>query len=446
MKTASTLKRLSFLFLLYTSEMLLKTFVLFAFPLALLTFAPLATEAAGPCADGSSGHIATPAEVTAGALPGRPVCASDAAAGFTNDAGQAKEYLNSLPNKCVGGCQAPPDRAHINKLNNAFAICAAGFFKAYTQRYGQVSISSAYRDGPSGENARAGGVPGSNHTIGVAIDVNPANGNYQTMWGFAKANPQFGVCFPHEGNDRPHMVLGGIGGREGAMCAAKGVTKPCNGLSFVPSPASNTPPTLSDQIRRALGMQPPPPPQPPMAPQPQLPPQPQSQPQPTLPAQPTLPGQPTIPSEYPQIKPVSDLINTNTNTSNNTNTNTKSTSTATSTWDLIDAYLNPVSDFIDIGKAVDIALNPDTSDATALEPGQGPSTIGATGTLAISPSINAPQTFISNDLAKNPFASNATGQNTFVLQVLETMKRTLLLALEYLKPFGGRTPVQGYGE
>ncbi len=452
MKWASTPRVQRRRFLLYTSHMRNSTIpaasiVGFAILISglLSFFAPQYAKAVG-----AECHTATQAEVDAGALPGRPVCPADTKAGFTNDAGQAKEYLNSLPNKCVGACQAPPDKAHIDKLNNTFAICAAGFFKAYTQQYGPVSISSAYRDGPSGENARAGGVPGSNHTRGVAIDVNPAGGrsSYQTMWAFAKSNPQFGVCFPHEGGDRPHMVLGGIGGNEGGSCASKGVSKPCNGLPFTPTnpgpDTSSLQSQISNAVRQTLGMQ-----QPPMPPQPQLPPQPMLPAQPTLPAQPPIssqtntPVQPSITTQYPQINPISSFINTNTNT----NTNTKGTSTAasTSTFDLIDQFTGPdlVSSSIDIGKAVYIDLNASTSDALFLGAKKASSTaVNATGTLATNQSLSVPQTFTSNDLGNNPTVGFSGGQNTFVWQILENMKKTLLLALSYLKPFGGYNPNQ----
>ena len=177
------------------------------------------------------------------------VCGSDATLGISNAAGVAKEYLNNLPNKCVGACQALPDKAHIDKLDNTFAICAADFFKAYQAKYGPVSMSSTFRCGPKTptviqcdrtENGRAGGAGGSNHMLGLAIDVNPLRSSYESMWDFARANPRFGVCFPYLGGDNPHMTLAGSGTGEAAMCARQGVTKPCNGLPFTPiTPATN---------------------------------------------------------------------------------------------------------------------------------------------------------------------------------------------------------------
>jgi len=204
-------------------------------------------------------------------------------------------------------------------------------------------------------------------------------------------------------------------------------------LSEPPSTPSRT---LSDQIRQALGQQPPPPP-PPMQQQPTLPPQ------PTLPEQPTLPIQSPSSSASTQITPLSDLINVNTNT--NTNTNTNSASSSTSTIDLINEFLDPISDSIDIGTIVDIDLNPDTSDATSLG-AKRPTSTNASGTLIINQTLSVPQTFTTNDLSKGPVAGYIVGENTFMLRMLDAMKNTLLLALSYLKPFGGYPQNQLYGE
>ena len=135
-------------------------------------------EIAFRCAAGGMSHPATQQEVNAvgeGIIAGvTQVCGSDATLGISNAAGVAKEYLNNLPNKCVGACQALPDKAHIDKLDNTFAICAADFFKAYQAKYGPVSMSSTFRCGPKTptviqcdrtENGRAGGAGGSNHIL-----------------------------------------------------------------------------------------------------------------------------------------------------------------------------------------------------------------------------------------------------------------------------------------
>src|SRR3989344_2041471 len=202
------------------------------------------------------------------------------------------------------------------------------------------------------------------------------------------------------------------------------------GDGMLSEPPSTPSRTLSDQIRQALGQQPPPPP-PPMQPEPRRPPH------PPPPERPTVPTQSPSSSASTQITPLSDLINVNTNT--DTNTNTNSASSSTSTIDLINEFLDPISDSIDIGTIVDIDLNPDTSDATSLGAKRSAS-VSASGTLAIYRTLNVPQTFTSNDLANNPVSGYIGGDNTFALRILDTMKKALLLALEYLKPFGGYVP------
>lgn len=220
-------------------------------------------------------HTATAVDIAAGYPAGSQVCPNDyVESGVTEESGEAKIYLNSLPKRALSQC-APPNEANITRLNPTFAICAARFFRAYTARYGGVLITSAFRDGAPGSSPRggtesanqcAGGAPGSNHMRGIAMDVNPANGVYQTMWRFASENPQFGVCFPFQDgrtsgySDRPHMVLAGSGGSEAALCAGQGVTNPCSGTNFNPDSIRNVSvsPTaiLADTIRNFLNPQP----------------------------------------------------------------------------------------------------------------------------------------------------------------------------------------------
>jgi hypothetical protein len=202
-------------------------------------------------------HLATEADKAAGGasvvVGVTNICPTDVKAGINADVGAAKDYLNTLPKRPLSQC-APPTQQNIQRLNNGFAVCAAAFFKAYTAKYGNVYITSAFRDNtpgsaPNGKqsaNQCAGGAPMSRHAMGLAIDVNPASESlYPTMWKFAEANPQFGVCFPYQDGkrsgyfDRPHMTLAGGSGREASLCAAQGVTKPCvAGASFVPTTPS----------------------------------------------------------------------------------------------------------------------------------------------------------------------------------------------------------------
>ena len=301
----------------------------------------------------------------------------------------------------------------ITRLNPDFAVALAKMLNAAPY----MLINSAFRtkEGQGSVN------PDSNHTYGCAVDLKYAQsncGSSQCQFVLQSGPPAYGLQIrmkydPEWNHVEPMNVQ---------QCRAKG---PGGGVTpGVGSPTSQ----LSDAIRRAMGQQPPPPP-PPMQPQPTLPPQ------PPLPEQPTLPAQ--SPSSTAQLTPISGIINTNTNT--DTNTNTNSASSSTSTIDLINEFLDPISDSIDIGKIVDIDLNPDTSDATSLDAKRSAS-VSASGTLAIYRTLNVPQTFTSNDLANNPVSGYIGGDNTFALRILDTMKKALLYALEYLKPFGGYVP------
>ena len=319
--------------------------------------------------------------------------------------------------------------------------CTFKIKSAYRSAQTQANVCKSICGNPGGCTGSAKcGVPGNScHQYGLATDITstPQCMSWaQKILGVGNTGAvgaqQFKIFFPMP-SDAIHLQC-----IENTVGACSVSTKACDGsirinpdLSGIPGPQSSPSSQLSDAIRRAMGQQPPPPPQPPMQPQPTLPPQ------PALPVQPTLPTQSPSSSVSSQITPISDIINTNTNT----NTNTKSTSTI----DLIDEFLNPVSDSIDIGTAVDIALNPDTSDATSLD-AKRPASINASGTLAMYQTVSVPQTFTSNDLANSPVAGYVTGENTFMLRLLETMKNTLLLALSYLKPFGGYPQAQLYGE
>jgi len=374
------------------------------------------------------------------AKAGVQVCDSDQKI-FTQDAAVAKEYILSIA-EGLQGTKAPPDRAHIEKLYSPFAVCAANFFKAYSQRYSRLIVRSAYRDGPSGENQRAGGVPGSNHTRGIAIDVNPVNGDYPTLWNFARSNPQFGVCFPHLGTDRPHMILAGTGGNEAAKCASQGVVQACSGSGFDPSairPASGSiSPTsaLSEQIRRAISTPPPPPP-------PQLPTQQQpisqQQQQPLQSAYQT-PDQQTLTQTGTQQPvsqtPISGLL---TPTSINANTNLSfNGTTSTSTVDLLEAFSNPftmAATEIGTSSPISLILASIQDVATLSATSTATSTLSASSSALSQQPVNAAQTFTSPDLGGG--ISLGPLQISTFQQILESAKKILLGMLEILKPFGG---------
>ena len=271
---------------------------------------------------------------------------------------------------------------------------------------------------------------GSYHPWGLAADF---NNNSRQMSGWMRANAgRFGVTTIGEWDFHHFQDAQGKYGECGVCSTDSG------GNGLLPDSAGGQG-SLSDQIRKALGMQQQPPPPPP-------PPPPQQQ--PTLPPQQTPPDQSPPPTQSPtstaqkQPTPISDIININTN--DNTNTN-KSTSSPTSTIDLINEFLDPISDSIDIGKIVDIDLNPDTSDATSLD-ARRPTSTRVSATSSNYSNLSVPQTFTTNDLSKGTVSGYIVGENTFILRMLDAMKNTLLLALNYLKPFGGYVQSQFYGE
>ena len=383
-----------------------------------------AKAASGPCVGGS--HIATQADVdsvtSGGIIVGVTVVCNTDSNTVSADVGQAKEYLTSI----LRGGKCGPYTTNAAGLDPKFAICAARFLKDARAKDSNIYIASMYRSSAHQAylcSGRCGVVNGpcapagsSKHQSGLAIDI--SNGQYILPGWIQAMGRGYGVQFPVR-NDSGHMEP-----ISGSNCADANF-KPSDTVGNLTTGGS-----LSDQIRRSLGMQQQPPPPPP---------QPIAEPQPTLPPQSTPSNQTnTTPSplspEVPRITPISDIINNNTNT--NTNTNGKATSSATSSYDLLDEYRDLISDSIDIGKPVDISLNPDTKDAASLGGRRPTSTLNASGTLA-SQTLSVPQTFTSNDLANSPVSGYIVGQNTFVLQVLDAMKNALLVALNYLKPFGG---------
>ena len=372
------------------------------------------------CGGGVMAHLATEAEAANSKeiIVGKTYVCNIPKSGISETAGEAKEYLTKLGR--AGSCKTASPEA-FQQLNNAFAICAARFFKEYQARYGTVYITSAFRsEGPNGTNKCAGGVDGSNHTRGVAMDVHPNSGNYDSMMNFAKANPQLGVCFPrplYNGKpDLPHMIIGGLQGGEGERCAAQGITKACSGVNFDPnsirpaSAASTAPPTsqLANSIRQALGGQQ----------------QPQLAPQPALPQQPL--GQQQSPTNAfnqstPALVPTSSLLEGGTAVSSVADRleeltfGLKATSTQSATS--VPLIIN--------GNDVGGITSNNTQSAQS-------NTTNTGGSIA-------QQTFVSKDLNQSP--TSAASSNRYI-QALAQLKTVLLQMLQYLRPFAAR----GYSE
>ena len=382
------------------------------------------------CPDGARRATSDDAAVKNGDIKAGD-CYKPTDVGVGQSSEESKQYLRSIlcpPDGDNYGGKGPDGT--IQGLDEKFAVCAAKFLKSARDNGTNVCIREGARTVEKqnqyvqrGVIACKGGAK-CEHPRGLAIDVNvrPNINSCASYTNLHKAAPQFGLDFYMKCSDAYHFRPTGAG---------------CSGGGVVPPPGSGSPTSqLSDAIRRAMGQQPPPPPPPPPQQQPALPPQ------QTPTDQSTPPTQSPTSTAQKQPAPISDIININTN--DNTNTN-KSTSSPTSTIDLINEFLDPVSDSIDIGKAVDIDLNPDTSDATSLD-AKRPAPVNASGTSVLNGTLNVPQTFTTGDLSKGPVSGYIVGENTFMLRMLDVMKNTLLLALNYLKPFGGYTQSQFYGE
>ena len=430
-----------------------------------LSFRARTTHAqAATCPDGTSAHLARPQEASSveGITVGVTyVCPADAALGISNTVGSAKDYLKKLPRTGSAATDS-----NVDQLNNTFAVCATNFFKEYQQRYGGVTLTSAYRS-PEYDakmcinNSGCGALmnnpnPMGNHQRGLAIDVKAASGNQQTLWDFAQQNPQFGVCFPFTSGrfiDTVHMILIGGPGSESSGLGCRGVTKPCSGappLNIVtPFPSAFGPSTpFSNDLRSLLGMQPPSPP-PPMQQFPSAQQQFSSAPQQiTMSAAPVATPIGTT-NTVPNVStggtasqpPVSDYLSSFTNA--NTNSNTNSTSSV-SAIDQISALANPQSSSVPIGTPVSIALNESLGQSSGISSDQsgnsGTQVNGTTGSLAQVQTSPSQQTFVSNDLSNSPV--NSTYAPPGSLTPLETIwlniRNTLTNILHLLQPFGGR--------
>ncbi len=167
---------------------------------------------------------------------------ADRALGISNEVKATKDFLLSRARDLRNSKAPPTCPANIYRLNNTFAVCLSRFIKAADATYGEgaVTIVSAFRSPDAndscGNNAAAGGAPGSNHQYGRAADVAPGRGlSLEDLQDFAKANPQLGVCFPYVPRltsgtfyDPPHMALAGINTGEARYCAQQGITNYCD--------------------------------------------------------------------------------------------------------------------------------------------------------------------------------------------------------------------------
>lgn len=406
-------------------------------------------------------------------------------------------------NTLYGGCDSNPypflEQRHSGDRSNSFITPLAGaggtlkqglnpalacrlkkFIEFAESRGCRLSVNSAMRPvqkcNPGGGACAPQGA--SCHQYGLAVDI---GGNPQCLaWvldvlGRKNANSPFGLhsaYSEHPGYRHLQCV-------ENLQASCSPQTRGCDGkvninpdLSGIPGPQ----PTLSDGIRRALGMQPQMPPQPQLPAQPQISSQSPQQTPPPLGSNSTtsLPEGTCAPKfycanstyyyrtstcidqAYQQCPNGCDSTGSTCSLSSSILGNLRSSPTSTtsggsgatssttkSAFDLIEAYMNPVSSIIEIGTATSIALNQDIRDiamTTAGQQGQNrqPATVGTSSALA--PQYVGQQTFTSNDLSFSPMQGVNLGTNTFAYQTLETLKRILLYVLDVVRPFGGKNP------
>lgn len=345
-------------------------------------------------------------------------------------AGEAKQYLKSIF-KPVTSC-TPADE-QINKVNDAFALCAARFLKEFNSRYGGAVITRGYNSvqcetdmckrGPPGVGntgcggfakiAVSGGAVVSNHVRSVALDVS-AGARQEQMIAFAHQNPQFGVCFPLASWDKVHMVLGGIPG--GERCAQ--VTKPCDGVTFDPNSIQNPdmtnfrnvqnnptagPQSLANAIRSYTNP----------------------------PANTLGASQPLSPASQNTIASIFAMPATTTAFVNTTAT---STGQATSSIDILTTISLGASDIATSTSITNPSVTINSGDAVFLNPNVTQGTQNAQGQFVLNPSFPSSQTFTSPDLNTSMFQSP---QNLSTIEAtIRDIRARLDSILQYIRPFG----------
>ncbi len=235
------------------------------------------------CTGGGQSHPATQAEADAAFPKGSvvvgktQVCPGQSSGGITEDAGKAKESLNTM--WCGGkAAQCGPYKSDVEHLDPQFTVCAAKFLQEVRQKDPSICIASGFRSTEHQQFLCSGGcgrVNGpcapagqSKHQSGRAIDIEKPGFNTLPAWVHQTAREGGGVSFPVPGDDG-HMEPANTNASD---CATPGYIAPGNGGGLTSqSPTSQ----FASAIRQALGVQ-----QPQLPPQPMLPPQPLAQAQP----------------------------------------------------------------------------------------------------------------------------------------------------------------------
>lgn len=410
------------------------------------------------CSDHSQSHPATAAEAVNGIKVGDPVCPADQQAGVDAEAGAAKQWL-AQHGKAKSDCGTAAPQS-FQMLDSKFAICAYKALQAYEQQVGTFTISSAYRSkeqqvcvckpyggpvagkcgsaGETGANGYAVNCSGHWHQCGLAIDVNPADGNYDKLHAFVKGK---GVDFPIAG-DAPHMMPAGgncSGGAQGGMVGS--------GIGGAQTPTSG----FTDALRSYMSPQ--------AAATPTQNPLPASS-QPYTTAQPstiaspasggttgstgvsTNPGTAANTSAYTTAVPATIA---NTPASVSTQLNAGSQNAGTSTYDLLSALAGNTPQATTTATGTPLALNSSlyqvqqltqTSVTQQYDAAGNPITLNAGTMNDVSRLGQGQQTFTSQDLQYSKTDTYVPASGTTLAQrTLESLKQALLKLLDVLRPF-----------
>ena len=366
-------------------------------------------------------------------------CYDPKAIGISQEAEEAKAFL--LTRYHQGGCSSrnASREEGISKLDSEFAISLA---KMLHRAPMIIYLNSAYRS-PAAQKCANPSVTASNHTKGCAVDLefdqNSCN-SAECKW-----------VIQNSGADKLHIRMQYSpewNHLEPTSCAGNStggaITTPNN------SPGTYTPPSTVASLGQSLGKLFTPP-----APSPAA--QAMAQ-QPISAAQ--NPFSYTQPSAQPAATPASNLLTTGTVSNTGTvpsnplvtsggtiseiNTNRPFNTNTTPAIDLIQSIAYPSSTIPTTATGSIVALNSALSNQVILKGvGQIVAASGTpSGTLSYAQQVQlnpGGQTFTSQDLKNNSVAAK-TPVNPSTFGVLENLKQTLLLVLQWLKPFGGTAP------
>jgi hypothetical protein len=427
------------------------------------------------CPDGGRPAVAADIELFSNVIPGLTVgqCFQPKSEYTGESIAEAKKSLNALwcggkARSCNSGGSTYVDS--MEKLDPKFSICADKFIKQLRETDPGACIGSAWRSvanqictcgGPLGTPGKCAPAGQSYHQRGLAIDVR-SSVDRQQLWKVAAqsglANPA-GLHISDPNHIQPF--------RGGYDCSAIGyVPSDTDVFTPSPSPVSSLLQQQSPFAQQPPPMSPPPPSFSPIQPVART----------NLNTTTYAPGSCTA-QNYCYLGSVYSRSNTcvdqlyqtcangcigstcvgsstsdtllagvqpsssdSSNTSSNSNTNANDTSSGP-----ISDLLTSITDAIgltpvDIGTPVSIALNPDTNDASNLTPSAA-SPKGTLMPLTVQPT-HPPQTFVSGDLVHAPISTYVARQSSYVLSMLDGLRRALQEALRYINPFGLLMPSQ----